>query len=234
MHTSGYFRILLDNSMHSYTAGSIRMKEEAMGYVTATEAARRIGVTEKTVRDWVKEGKIEALHPAKNRMAIAEDVVEHLAEERRLYYGTKPQVSSPIHTLPEASAQDIEARLASLAQSVANLNTTVASQIRRIDELTKRIAELESRHVSASPQPQQSPQISTTEPSSDMLPARDFAQQIGIEYTLLDGYARRGIAGEKMDVTEVPHPTRKGYTNRYFTEEQQKKAIELLKKHKRL
>lgn len=90
--------------------------------------------------------------------------------------------------------------------------------------------------------PAKGPEIASTEARntvpaelpSGMLSVRDFAEKLGMDYTILDGYTRRGIRGEKLDVTEVPHPTRKGYTNKYFTSEQQERTMDMLKRHGKL
>src|SRR2546428_3853410 len=61
-----------------------------MQYLTATQAARIIGVSEKTVRRWISEGKLMGHHVAKNKLAILESDVEQIVAERLKY----PLVSS--------------------------------------------------------------------------------------------------------------------------------------------
>ena len=56
-----------------------------MQYLTATQAAKKIGVTDKTVRRWISEGKLKGHHVTKNRLAIAENDVERILEERSKY-----------------------------------------------------------------------------------------------------------------------------------------------------
>lgn len=56
-----------------------------MQYLTATQAAKIIGVSEKTVRRWVSAGKLAGHHIAKNKLAIAESDVEQIVAERSKY-----------------------------------------------------------------------------------------------------------------------------------------------------
>jgi excisionase family DNA binding protein len=56
-----------------------------MRYLTATQAAKIIGVSEKTVRRWVSGGKLAGHHIAKNKLAIAESDVEEIVAERSKY-----------------------------------------------------------------------------------------------------------------------------------------------------
>lgn len=228
-----------------------------MRYFNAMEAAKELDISDKTVRRWCKKGKITSKRTEFNEIAIPEDEIERIRaelEEARAQLRQTGQpirdrhaALSPVSMLSNMSSrediQDIEARLSSMAQSLANLNATVASQTRRIDELAKRVVELEANkapveNVPVPPIPQSSSHPSTPKPQpqnrivepSDMLSVRDFAAKIGMEYTVLDGYIRRGVRGGKMDVTEVP-TSRKGYNNKYFTSSQQQAAIELLKRH---
>src|SRR5215469_9857510 len=48
--------------------------------------------------------------------------------------------------------------------------------------------------------------------SSRMLTASEFANQYGIEYDVFKNYIKRGVNGEKFEVTEEPHHKREGYT----------------------
>lgn len=90
-----------------------------MKYLTAIEAARRIGVNEKTIRLWVKSGALQAHHPAKNRLAIPESEIERIAREREQY---QPEQESDARTLPDTPAL-----------------------LARIDELERRLTDVEKR-----------------------------------------------------------------------------------------
>lgn len=54
-----------------------------MQYVTIAEAARHIGVAEKTVRLWIKSGRLSALHRERHRLMLPLPMVEAVARERQ-------------------------------------------------------------------------------------------------------------------------------------------------------
>ena len=150
-------------------------------------------------------------------------------------------------SIPHGTIPLTDTTLTETIKQLGKLQARVDVQDARIAELERRIADLETKGcpVIAENVPVQpvstttmdetvtsaKPQIVNTEPNRDMVSVRDFAEQIGIPYTILDGYTRRGVRGEMMELTEVPHLTRKGYTNKYFSSEQQRKALSLLRKH---
>lgn len=90
--------------------------------------------------------------------------------------------------------------------------------------------------------PKSKPQILTTERTSEVpanlppgtLSATDFAEQHGIKKDDLKNYMRRGISGQRLDITEVPHPTRPGYVQKFLTAEQQEAVLDLLRRHGKL
>jgi len=84
-------------------------------YLTATQAASRIGVNEKTVRRWIDEGKMEAMHIKQNRLAIPLSEVERVTEEH-----------SSTHLLPGRD-EDITARVEALEKQVSDLAGQIAT-----------------------------------------------------------------------------------------------------------
>src|SRR6266566_2080774 len=202
-------------------------------YYNASQAARELNVPDKTIRRWLKQGlsgrwQLTAVRTESGQLAIATSDIERIKREREQ---DRMRFAKP-------------AGLGMSNLDEGDLPKQVESLTQRVGELEKRIAELEStlsqqnmpnldyQQPLGMPSPQPSSHPSSPKPQphksivapaeDDMLSARDFATKIGIEYTLLDGYARRGIAGEKMDVTEVP-TTRKGYSRKYFNPTQQER-----------
>jgi excisionase family DNA binding protein len=51
-------------------------------YVTAADAAKLLGKSDRTVRRWIDEGRIKARHTAHNRYEIALDDIEALVEQQ--------------------------------------------------------------------------------------------------------------------------------------------------------
>jgi uncharacterized coiled-coil protein SlyX len=241
-------------------------------YYNGLNAAKRINISYKTLLRWLEKGKLVAEHSESGQLLISEDQVEkyrlEVAHERAMFRASQavsPSSRQPVTDMDTKAipltdtpiAYDIDTRMASLAQSIANLNATVASQTRRIDELSARVAELEAKQslvplterpltplyrysVDKEESPKPQPQIRTTATNiphglpEGTLTSSEFAVQLGIDKEEFKRYMKRGILGEKMDITEISHHTREGYAQKYFTLEQQERAIDLLKKHGKL
>jgi predicted site-specific integrase-resolvase len=237
-----------------------------MKYYNAAQAARYLGISDPTIRRWLRPGKhgkikLASFRTASGELAIAESDVERLRLEIN---HEREQFITPIH-VPKSIVMinhdkdnltpqvdiDIEQRLASMAQSIANLNATIDIQSRRLNELTKRVAELEARNVPAQSvappttadiPPRSQPQNRRSDASSPVpsdlppgtLSASDFATILEIPYDHMRNYMRRGVNGEHLDITEIPHHTRPGYSYKYLTREQQEHAMALLRKHGKL
>lgn len=110
-----------------------------MKYLTAIEAARRVGVNEKTIRLWVKSGALQAHHPAKNRLAIAESEIERIARERQQYL---PEQEQDARTLPDTLAlvariEELERRLADVEKRLAETPVTSLNLIGGSDYITQ-------------------------------------------------------------------------------------------------
>jgi excisionase family DNA binding protein len=110
--------------MYGYIRTCKQKEVSALGYVTAAQAARIIGVSDKTVRTWVKAGILSADHPAKNRMAIPRAEVEQLAQERARYQepATTPGTANLTHQVAE-----LKNEINILKQKVAVLEKKSAS-----------------------------------------------------------------------------------------------------------
>lgn len=197
-------------------------------YVSAAEAGRRIGVTEKTVRTWIAEGKLSAHHPVKNRLAIPVSEVESIARERGQYQGGEIL------------------GLADLARQVEQLRSTVEQQQEEIERLKERqlpAPALPALWSSAdyTPLPSERPtrparrQGAASESSEPLPPgailARDFARRHGVnEYTFRD-HITKGIRGDILSVSERPKAGRARETERYLTPEQQVSVFDFWRRH---
>lgn len=109
---------------------------ETVQHVTATQAARLVGVNEKTIRLWVKSGQVSATHPTPNRLAIPMSEIQRIIAEREKA-ATLAQVPAP----------------ADLARQVAELRTELEELRRamnsRVSELEERIAGAEGNAIEA-------------------------------------------------------------------------------------
>lgn len=184
-------------------------------YVSAAEAGRRIGVTEKTVRAWIEQGKLSAHHPGgvKNRLAIPVSEVDAIARERGQYQaGEIPSV-------------------AELARQVEQLRATVEQQQEEIERLKDRPASAPASLWTEDYTPERSRPARSARPrrqsasESEPLPpgailARHFAEQRGVNpYTFRDQYTK-GRYGDVCPISSRPKPGRAGETEYYVMPEQ--------------
>jgi len=195
-------------------------------YITATEAAKRLGVTDKTVRSWIKDGKLDAHHVASNRLAILESDVERIKRERKLYEGDVQ------------STADLQARVEELEQKNADLE-------RRQAELESRLSQQTARGLIDTPasygpvvgsQTQKKPSSRSVDVPADLpdgtLAAADFARLHSLPYDTIKHHIKRGIGGDMLEVTEIPHRSRPNYTEKFLTPEQQQKALDYWDRHR--
>jgi transposase len=203
-----------------------------MRYLNASQAAKRIGVADKTIRRWLAEGengkyKLTAVRTPSNRLAIPESEVDRV--KRTLEQERSQFVSSESLDTSGSVIEALEARILELEQEVAthrerialleqSKSTPPSVSTRDINQLsTKAQKRIVARNREVPP-----------DLPSGTLSASDFSAKIGISYDDLKNYMRRGIYGEKLDITEVPHPSRADYVQKFFTPEQQEKARALL------
>jgi len=205
--------------------------------MNAEQAARVLGVSAKTVHRHIARGTITATYIHKQELSIPDDQVEKLRQ--LLASDTSRQMSD--------TSQSLSRQLEELTERVVEQEQRIVSLERQVESLQSSDVDAKNRPISSLPSestrvPTKGPKIASTEARkmvpdelpSGMLSVRNFAEKIGMDYTVLDGYTRRGIRGEKMDITEVPHPTRAGYSHKHLTPDQQEKAVEILKRHGKL
>jgi polyhydroxyalkanoate synthesis regulator phasin len=204
---------------------------ESAQYVTATQAARLVGVNEKTIRLWIKSGKLSAAQAASNRLAIPMSEVQRAITERE-----------------QAAALDQTPTPRELAQQVANL-------ARQVEELTRQVEELQDEQrrgdafqldteihrrddipQAARPQRSTTTKRSTTSAGGRDLPpgclhASDFAALYGVNRITFRDHILKGLGGERVAVEERPKPGREHETERYLTPEQQAAALDFWQRH---
>jgi DNA-binding transcriptional MerR regulator len=196
-----------------------------MRYYTAAQAAKEIGVSDKTLRRWVtpdKTGKVKLAseRTPSNRLKIAESDVLRLKQEVELEH-SQFVVSEQELDMSGHDVQVLETRIEELEQEVAALKARVATfDTIPISRAQKRAAD-ENRPI-------------PSQLSAGTLPASDFAAKIGISYDDLKNYMRRGVYGDRLNITEIPHPARPGYVQKFLTVEQQEAARSLLRRHGKL
>lgn len=225
-----------------------------MRYLNASQAAKRIGVADKTIRRWLQEGekgkwKLTAVRTTSNQLAIAELDVERIKRElgkERSQFVTFDQSVDSLD-MSGYNVEVLETKVGELEQEVNRLRERVA-----ILEQEKFSVQGKSRRASASTSSDTVPVLRAQKRSTEQtiavpselpagtLSASDFAATIGMTYDHFKNCMRRGVSGQRLDITEVPHPTKKKRdsdepTMQYFlTSEQQEAARALLKRFGKL
>ncbi len=222
-----------------------------MRYLNASQAAKRIGVADKTIRRWLAEGekgkwKLTAIRTSSNQLAIAESDVERIKralEQERSQFVVSGQSVNDLdmsgHTVEvlHARIEELEQEVTALKERVATLEQerlTVESKSRPISTFT-------TSDTSPIPQPQKRPTDKNKAVPVGLPPGTlavtDFADSIGLDFDkTFKNWIKpdRHLGGDRFEVTSIPHPTRKNYSEKYFTPEQQEKALDILRRHGRL
>lgn len=215
-----------------------------MEYVTAIQAATMIGVTERTIREWIKDGKLSAHHPFEhpNRLAIPRSEVEALARKRKQYYVEIPDMTEVAQKLAALEQKigkldQLEARHAALEEKYAALEQRLNERVPEWPPSTVRTSESDQFPRAQKRVGERNRGLS---PEKDLPPgcllARDFARMHGIApETFRDHYMKglgRALEGkDKVEVSERPKPGREKETERYLTPDQQELARAFWHRH---
>ena len=200
-----------------------------MRYLTATQAARVIGVTDRTIRDWIKAGKLSAHHPSPNRLAIPEQEVESVARERRQYQVDVPDPADLAVKVAdlERKYQELTQRYEDLARRMATPPTAPQSQIETIAQpVTPSV-----RVRAATPARRRKGESDLPE---GYILARDFALKYGVAPPTFRDHITIGLGRgekEKVEASARPKPGREKETERYLTPDQQEKALDFWRRH---
>jgi excisionase family DNA binding protein len=191
---------------------------------TAIEAARTLGVSEKTIRRWIEENKLQARRVARNKLAIPENEIERLAQERE-QAGALDQVAR-LEAL-EQKYRDLEARYSGLVERIAALEALTTNKITSAPGPARRQAEPVTLELFSTPAP-------SDLPAGAMLYA-DFARRHGVNpYTFRDhltiGIGRGLEEKDKVEHTTRPIPNRKE-VERWLSPAQQHAAILFWQRH---
>ena|SRR2546430_14278499 len=204
----------------------------------AIEAAKLLGISDKTIRRHIDKGTIIARRKLSGELQIAVDQIEKLRQVLEL----------EVH--PDTVVHD-QTELARQVQSVLDKLISIEIRLTEIEAGIRQQSSLDrppTLHLDTSRQeklihntsPRTPAQNRATEPNrailgDNLMPASEFAARHGLNYqNFFKKAIERGINGDRLDITEIPHPTREGYVQKFLTPEQQKKAIELLERHRKL
>lgn len=196
---------------------------DCMAYLTATQAASRLGRSEKTIRRWITEGRVAAFHPhgRKNQLAIAESDIDRLAQELA-------QFEQPAAEQGSGSLVELIARINQLEQRVTELEQQLAEQGRLIHAINDAISHVGTpvhaavagitRRATASTSPTETP---VDVPSGSIL-AVDFARDHDVPPATFRDHVVKGLTPS----LSIPNPARPGQFTRWLSLEQQQQAID--------
>lgn len=196
-------------------------------FISASEAARRIGVTDKTVRSWIAQGKVDAHHVSKNRLAIAETDVERLARERRLY------MSSPLPDVTELAArvEHLEQKLAELSEQYRALEARIRNQEPREPAYVSQLGITYTEPTETHARRAYTPRSSERDLPPGAVLAVHFAEQHGVNRRTFSDHLRKGIHGEKLEISSKPNPSRPGEVIRYVSQEDVPRVLDYWRRH---
>ena len=226
-------------------------------YYNVIQASKYIGADPKTVRRWLKQGKMTALRTERGWLAIPEDQVERMRiewENERTRFAVPMPPHASLDRQPRASLDNIRR----LEDRIAVLEEIVAAQTESIEALEKTLSNAslpaptspytESLQSQNKPfkhtadtldvQPQQSHPTAFSAANSAIadlpdgsLHSTEFATQLGLTKPVMEGILKNGIAGEHLERVRIPITSTGSRHANYFTPLQQEQAREVLRRH---
>lgn len=203
-------------------------------YVTATQAARMIGVNERTIRLWIKSGELLATHTKVNRFAIPMSEVQRIIDDREQKRELNA-IPSPreLARQIESLKEELRSERTGTSEDMARWISTVEARIKRLEERV--FGDPETGQKAVFPKPTAKRESRAQYPVEPLpggaLSIQEFAKQQGVAPTTAINHAENGIRGEKLEVSTRPRPGRPDQVTRYLTPEQQQSALDYWYKH---
>jgi hypothetical protein len=154
-----------------------------------------------------------------------DNIVETLAKKIAEFTGNAEEAR---HLVGELAKIDWQAYLSGTGIQ-AYFSTSLTA---RVSQLEQEVAALKEQLPNKKTKPAKKkthPAISG-QPEGTMF-ARDFYEMYGVSHGRLRYHTEKGFYGERIETTEIPHPTRPGFRERVLTPEQQKRVIEYWDKY---
>jgi DNA-binding transcriptional MerR regulator len=191
-------------------------------YITAVETARRLGVNEKTVRNWVRAGTLDARKNVKNRLDILATDVDALKRKREGYQDETPDISHLI-----ARLEDLERKYADLEKKYVELTASIAEKVeKQVVSLTTAartgVHQRSATVVSAS--------VPVDVPDGSIHFAK-FAEKYGVPRGTFTHHVKVGIAGDRVATVKMAKRGRPEHSEYWLTPEQQEAAIVFWERH---
>jgi hypothetical protein len=195
-------------------------------YISAAEASRRLGVNEKTIRNWIRDGMLDARKIAKNRLDILAADVEALKRKREVYQDDVSDISHLVARIEdlERKYSDLERKYSELIASVTGKveKQAVSHPVRVSAAQPSSVAQKSARVVSAS--------VPVGLPDGSRLFA-DFAEEYGVPRGTFSHHIKVGIKGDRVATVKRPKSGRPDHTEYWLTPEQQRAALAYWDRH---
>jgi excisionase family DNA binding protein len=212
-----------------------------MQYHNGLSAAKRIGISYKTLLRWVEKGKLKAEHSESGRLLISEEQVEHFRLEIEREKAQFGQSQTPDDRQSQAE-RDILAKLDALEKRVAELEQTQSDRdshsqsmyspqtqqgLYRFDNDTQDTQKIQTQNRSTIANRAIPDEI----PEGSLLMA-EFAALHGVNRATMWRHCTSGIQGDRIETIERPKPGgRTGDVERWLSLEQQEEAIAFWRRH---
>jgi excisionase family DNA binding protein len=195
-----------------------------MKYLNAMQAARAIGCSDKTVRNWIRDGKLTAVRTPSNRLGIPESEVSEMRRQYLQFSQPNSDVSEKLNSLEQRIAT-LEHRIAALEQEKReatmgkgpDVSASMGKDTAQLSRAQKRLLE-----------PSES--ISQGLPVGSMRVV-EFAAKYGISRSTVMHHVQKGIAGERLETIEKAKPSRPGQSERWLTPDLQEKALQFWQRY---
>jgi len=213
-----------------------------MKYYNASQAARKIGISDKTIRRWIADDKISAVRTPSNLLAIPESEVEKHRRQRAQFV----QKEEKDMTSQDKQIEALVAKVSQLEQDMATLKQNNLSAVEKAEK-----------------QPVLPPEAPATSIVSEKAPKRDYVRKekdtglpdgciLASKFATDHGVARPtfidhmtkglgpGLIGTSTDTipqrdqvnySERPKPNRTTEKEKYLTLQQQHDAFKFWQRH---
>jgi uncharacterized coiled-coil protein SlyX len=226
-----------------------------MRYLNAASAAREIGISEPTIRRWLKSGKLASTKTATGEYAIAEQDLQAIQKRRAKHKLTSHDRATDVRLQSHDQTIDaLNSKVADLEHLSRLQEQQIASLCDRIDSLEQRIAELSQQLAMQSEKPSvqvqntydttqpAKPQKRNVEPKRATLPdgcilASEFASRHSVNRRTFLDHIKIGLTNyleagkDRVQCESRPKPGRQKETEYFLTPEQQAGAISFWKLH---
>lgn len=189
-------------------------------YISAAAAARVLGVNEKTVRNWIESGRLNARKAAKNRFNVLAADIEALRRERE--QDEKPDIS-----LLVVRIESLERKYVDLERKYAELTTSIAEKVEKQPVSQSAIVTTAVAQKKATV-----PSVSLPDniPDGSMLFA-DFAAKFNVPRGTFSHHVKVGIAGDIVETFKRTKPSRQDQMEYWLTPDQQIAALAYWDRH---